>query len=199
MMPLMFLTGRLATSNEDTCNLVNVYGFVDKQIKPSSAVYHDNMAVLFSSLHAKMLSNAAHPPSIPIFKQPHCLSARNQLRYCDDSRMNCFMLLHSTCSALQHGFVTLYLQCRSQDWYTQYAAQGRRNSSSRVTVFPLYAPIQQGLLPSQVDMQPTCEAMLLTQATVVTAVHAVTSRDHFLAWLQTFPCQLSDLREWYQD
>ena len=109
------------------------------------------------------------------------------------------MLLHSNCSVLQHGFVTLYLQCRNQDWYTQYAAQGRRNSSSRVTVFPLYAPTEQGFLPTKVDMQRTCEAMLLTQAPVVTAVHAATSRHHFFAWLQTFPCQLSDLRKWYQD
>lgn len=35
---------------------------------------------------------------------------------------------------------------RNQDWYTQYAAQGRRNSSSRVTVFPLHAPPEPGFL-----------------------------------------------------
>jgi len=46
----------------------DVYGSVDKQIKPSSAVYHGDIAVLVSTLHAKVLSNAAHPPSIPIFK-----------------------------------------------------------------------------------------------------------------------------------
>lgn len=28
--------------------------------------------------------------------------------------------------------------CRQGDWFSQYAAQGRRNGSSRVTAFPLY-------------------------------------------------------------
>lgn len=28
--------------------------------------------------------------------------------------------------------------CRQGDWFSQYAAQGRRNGSSRVTSFPLF-------------------------------------------------------------
>lgn len=73
------------------------------------------------------------------------------------------MLLHNNCSVLKHVFVIIRLQCRNQDWYAQYAAQGRRNSSSRVTVFPLYAPAKQGFLPTKVDMQSTYENMLLTK------------------------------------
>ncbi len=38
--------------------------------------------------------------------------------------------------------------CRAGDWYTQYAAQGRRNGSSRVITHPLYPPADQGFLHS---------------------------------------------------
>ncbi len=56
-----------------------VYGFVDRQLKPSSAWYCDDMAVFVSTLHAKVLSNAAHPLSNPILKQSGrvCVCAHN--------------------------------------------------------------------------------------------------------------------------
>ncbi len=44
----------------------DVYGSVDRQIKPSSAVYHDDMAVFVRTLHARVLYTAAHAPSDPI-------------------------------------------------------------------------------------------------------------------------------------
>ena len=46
-----------------------VYGSVDRQSKPSSAVYHDDMAVyhddmaqFVTTLHARLLSNAPQSP-----------------------------------------------------------------------------------------------------------------------------------------
>lgn len=45
----------------------------------------------------------------------------------------------------------LCVYCRTEDWFSKYAAQGRRNASSRVTVFPLYAPTEQGILHAKVD------------------------------------------------
>lgn len=62
-----------------------VYVSVDRQSKSSSAVYHDGMTVLVSTLHAKVLCNAAHPLSIPIFKQSHAMCPHTQLGYCDDT------------------------------------------------------------------------------------------------------------------
>lgn len=48
--------------------------------------------------------------------------------------------------------------CRQGDWFAQYAAQGRRNASSRVTTFPLFPhPTQASIgipFPSPVSTPP---------------------------------------------
>jgi len=62
-----------------------VYVSVDRQIKPSSAAYHDGMAEFVRTLHARLLYNTAHALSNPIFKQFHRVCAHSQLGYCDET------------------------------------------------------------------------------------------------------------------
>ena len=70
MTPLMFLTGTAATSNDNTCNLVTMSTFLWTD-KPNHLLQCIMMTwqCFVSTLHAKVLSNAAHPVSI--FKQSH--------------------------------------------------------------------------------------------------------------------------------
>ena len=93
----------------------------------------------YSVCHEQRLLHHKHFPSHTDMLLPRCLHTPVMLRF---------------------------VNCRNEDWYSRYAAQGRRNASSRVTVFPLYAPAEQGFLHAKVDPQ-NCIIVLVGKAPAV--------------------------------